>query len=638
MKILKSRWFICLFIIAVIFVVYYFQFPSKIPSTNYKVHPVNYQYENKQAMDTGAFYGQSPWSAAHRDSRNSDFIPLPSPNSVKRTWVGIEHGNFFMGPTIGVDGNVYATSAGGVGHSHLHAYDNAGNLLWKTKPMKTIDDFDSAAFLSAPVIDVDNNLFIADKNQLWSFTNKGEVRWVTDLVAQGIKGYVFSVYFTHEGFAGIISSDGKVALFNRDNGQLAMDILELPGVTGMPASPIPPGLWEDGLVDPDILQDSWNAIFGFNMEVANTPSVHPTTGRIFIVATGRKPNEVVLYGIDVKNGKISIAFETLLGKSGSGTSPTLSFDGRFVYVVGGKGRLMGIDSNTGKVKWQAKETSVTGVSSTTTPDGKVFTFDLNRLICWDGSNGKILWQHNMSEKIEELGIADELPMTAKLYGDLNADIVSGIMAAADGIWFIMTAGIAIPLSEEQQKQVQSPIEGLPLDNFKQPINYYLMHYDYEGNFVSRAPFVDTGALLAMGYDGRIYASTLSVSSSIAHYGAGSKMPFFMRNTPVPHGSLIAYEPESFLDYFKEIIEWNILKIDSVVNIQNFMQGKHLLHLEQLNGSLPTAHISLIEAHKNNEISDEKFNELKADLDALFPFTPNQLGVIYPQLQAILTKI
>ena len=131
-------------------------------------------------------------------------------------------------------------------------------------------------------------------------------------------------FFTHTGHAGVISGDGKVALFDRATGSLAMPLLDLPGVSGLPASPMPPGLWADGSIDERILQDSWDAIFGFNMEVANTPSVHSETGRIFIVATGREPDAVVLYGIDVTEEGLRIAFETPLGTSGSGTSPTLS--------------------------------------------------------------------------------------------------------------------------------------------------------------------------------------------------------------------------------------------------------------------------------------------------------------------------
>ena len=590
--------------LGVLFLWFYNQFPPEIEDSGFSVTDSIDDYVNQAPMDNGRFYGRSPWSGAHRDNRNSDYIPLPSPDAMRRTWTGIEGANFFMGPTISPDGRIYATSALGQGHSHLHAYDTRGNLVWQTKPMETWDDFDSAAFLSAPVTDTQGNLFIADSNQLWSFDSSGQIRWVTRLSDVGIEGYIFSVFFTHTGQAGVISSDGKVALFDRATGSLAMPLLDLPGVPGLPASPMPPGLWADGSIDERILQDSWDAIFGFNMEVANTPSVHSETGRIFIVATGREPDAVVLYGIDVTEEGLQIAFETPLGASGSGTSPTLSFDGRYVYVIDGEGYLNGISTDTGGIVWKSQERAVTGVSSTSTPSGKVLAFDLNYLVCWDGSNGDVLWKKDLRELA-----AEEVPWRASWYGEPHASLVSGIMAAADGIWAILSVGTSIPIPEERQGEIQPPIASLDITHFAQPVEYFLVHYDYEGNLSFKTPFVDAGALLAMGLDGRMYATTLSISSSIAYYGANVAMPFFMRNTPKPHGGLIAYEPESFLDYFRERIGWNKQLLDAG-------QGENAngqdVPWRNFVASMSSVHLILDEAFDRGEV-DERTYRLITDI-------------------------
>ena len=601
------------------------QFPPDPPApTGYAVGDAAYQHVTRAAFDNGPYYGRTTWSGAHRDARNSDYVPVPSPNALRRTWTGIERGNFFMPPVIGANGNVYATSAGGPGQSHLHAFTPAGRLLWKAAPMRSADDLDSAAYFSAPVVDVDDHLYLPDGNQLWSFTNQGAVRWVTDLPALGVNGYAFSAFFTHQGHVGLISSDGKVALFDRASGELALPILELPGVDGVPSSPIPPGLLADGLIDPALQQDNWDAIWGFNMEVANTPSISPETGRIFIVATGRQPDHTVLYGLDVRieapgstdcreslppeeqsGGEgtaadcstepgIEIAFETQLGVSGSGTSPTVSFDGRYVYVVDGEGHLTGVSAEDGRIAWQSSERSVMGVSSSTMPDGKVFTFQFNELICWDGTNGDVLWRHDLN------WIADEqITGLPRLFGRPQADVVSGITTTADGVWFIIKAGIEIDIPEDQRDMAQPPVAGLPLDTFKQPIKHFLVHYDYDGNFVSKAPFVDDGALVVMGLDGRMYATTLSVTTSIAHYGANPNMPFFMRNTPRPHGSLVAYDPASFLDYFKELVVWH---------------GALLRQGQQTPGqaaSLAALHLGLEEALAAGELQQGRYDELRA---------------------------
>ena len=591
-------WRVLLAVVAVLAVGGYWfstQFPPDPPApTGYAVRDAAYEYVAGVEFDNGPNFGRTTWSGAHRDARNSDYVPVPSPNAVRRTWTGIERGNFFMPPVIGANGNVYATSAGGPGESHLHAFTPGGRLLWKAAPMQSMDDLDSAAYFSAPVVDLDDHLFLADGNQLWSFTNEGAVRWVTGLPALGVNGYVFSAFFTHQGHVGLISSDGKVALFDRASGELALPVLDLPGVDGVPSSPMPPGLLVDDLIDPDLLQDNWDAIWGFNMEVANTPSVSPETGRIFIVATGRQPDHTVLYGLDVQEEGIVIAFETQLGVSGSGTSPTVSFDGRTVYVVDGEGHLTGVSTADGSIAWQSSDVSVMGVSSSTMPDGKVFTFQFNELICWDGSNGDVLWRHDLNWIAEE-----EITGWPTLFGRPQADIVSGVTTTVDGVWFIIKAGIEIEIPEDQQDMVQPPVAGLPVDTFKQPIKHFLVHYDYDGNFVSKAPFVDDGALVVMGLDGRMYATTLSVTTSIAHYGANPNMPFFMRNTPKPYGSLVAYDPVSFLDYFKELVVWH---------------GALLRDGEQAPGqaaSLAALHLSLEEALAAGELPQGEFDKLRA---------------------------
>ena len=591
-------WRVLLAVVAVLAIGGYWfstQFPPEPPApTGYAVRDAAYQHVNQAEFGNGPYFGRTTWSGAHRDARNSDYVPVPSPNAVRRTWTGIEGGNFFMPPVIGANGNVYATSAGGPGESHLHAFTPGGRLLWTAAPMQSMDDLDSAAYFSAPVVDVDDHLYLPDANQLWSFTNEGAVRWVTDLPALGVHGYAFSAFFTHQGHVGLISSDGKVALFDRASGELTVPILDLPGVDGVPSSPMPPGLLDDGLIDPALQQDNWDAIWGFNMEVANTPSVSPETGRIFIVATGRQPDHTVLYGLDVQEEGIEIAFETQLGVSGSGTSPTVSFDGGTVYVVDGEGHLTGVSAIDGSVVWQSSERSVMGVSSSTMPDGKVFTFQFNELICWDGSNGDVLWRHDLNWIAEE-----EITGWPTLFGRPQADIVSGVTTTVDGIWFIIKAGIEIEIPEDQRDMAQPPVAGLPLDTFKQPIKHFLVHYDYDGNFVSRAPFVDDGALVVMGLDGRLYATTLSVTTSIAHYGANPNMPFFMRNTPKPHGSLVAYDPASFLDYFKELVAWH---------------GALLREGRQAPGqaaSLAALHLSLEEALAAQELPQGEYDELRA---------------------------
>ena len=149
-------------------------------------------------------------------------------------------------------------------------------------------------------------------------------------------------------------------------------------------------------------------------------------------------------------------------------------------------------------------------------------------------------------------------------------------------------GTDIPIPIDRQGQIQPPIASLDITHFAQPTEYFLVHYDYDGNLKFKTPFVDAAALLAMGLDGRIYVTTFNASGSIAYYGANPDMPFFMRNTPKPYGGLIAYEPVSFLDYFEERVRWHAGDTDS----------------PGLQASLESLHLILDEAHDKGEIGGD----------------------------------
>lgn len=610
-------------LLAILFVGFYLQFPPKIEESSYASRDISYQYTNAEDADNGHHFGKSTWSAAHRDSRNSDYIPLVSPSKMVRAWDGIEGGNFFMGPIIGPDGNVYATSAGGVGESNLHAFDNAGNVLWKSEPMLDKDDLDSAAFFSAPVVDVDNNIFLPDENQLWSYDNKGNVRWVRDLSDYGINGFVFTVVFTKEGYGILTSSDGIVALFNRENGDLMLGSIELPGVNGVQSGAIPEGLFANGLVDEQILQDSWEGIWGFNMEVANTTSVDPETNRLFVVATGRKPEEIVVYGIDVTKSGLRIAFETLVGVNGSGTSPTLSFDGKMVYVADGKGIMNGISTDNGEIIWKSANALVTGVSPTVTPDNKILSFNTETISCIDNKTGEIIWTKDVSDMLISAGLDKKLRGITKIYGENDGSLMSGIMATEDGIWFIAVLNTLVPIPEDKRGSIDIPIEGIRTDVYAQPLKYFLIKADYDGNVLSATDFVDGGALMAMGLDGKIFVTTLSVASSIAFYNANQKMPFFMRNTPKPHGGLIAYEPASYYDYFKVRIENNMKRAEKMIAENKVNQND----LMRLNLSLSSNHLSLIESLTRKEIDHELHDVLHGKLEQVRNNLPKNLAQV-----------
>ena len=174
-----------------------------------------------------------------------------------------------------------------------------------------------------------------------------------------------------------------------------------------------------------------------------------------------------------------IAFETQLGVSGSGTSPTVSFDGSTVYVVDGEGHLTGVSAVDGSVVWQSSERSVMGVSSSTMPDGKVFTFQFNELICWDGSNGDVLWRHDLNWIADEeiTRLADALRSAAGGRGVRHHDHGGRRLGSSSR-----------PALRSRFRKISATwrsrrLPGCRSTPSNSPSKHFLVHYDYDGNFV-----------------------------------------------------------------------------------------------------------------------------------------------------------
>jgi hypothetical protein len=91
---------------------------------------------DKRDLDVGYNYASSPWPTAHRDMRNSDYTPFYTTADMDFSWIDLEHAGFFIGPTIGPEGNVYLPTGYGAGYSNLTCFDRYGNKLWESEKLK----------------------------------------------------------------------------------------------------------------------------------------------------------------------------------------------------------------------------------------------------------------------------------------------------------------------------------------------------------------------------------------------------------------------------------------------------------------------------------------------------------------------
>ena len=471
---------------------------------------------------TGTHYAQSPWASVHRDSRNSDYVPLAVSTRVAPAWSALEGAALLVGPVIGPEGNLYVPSGRGTGTSHLHAFSPAGKLLWETAPMRSLADFDYAAVVSAPIIDTDGNVYACDSNQLWSFTAQGRMRWVADLTVHGIAGFFVTPVFSHEGAVGGISTDGKVAFFNREDGSLAFDVLDLPGVSGPPSREPPPGLCGGGLLAPEFVRPLWDLIYGREVEVANTPAVSPQSGRIFITAGGATQDDGVLYGIDTSPEGLRLAFSAPMG-AGSGTSPAISPDGSLVYAIDDAGLMIAIDARSGERAWEAADT-MGQASPTVGGDGTIYSFNGMRgtIVAIDGASGALKW----SRQYDDIARA-HLGWRPLL--DRVATVDSIITATDNGLLAFLDLNYRLPIGEGE---------------YPQPRKIVVVQLSLEdgavlGWFEARD---SSGAFVVPDANGRLYLTLSSAATSISYYGVDPKLPWFLRAGIKPVGGFVAMTP------------------------------------------------------------------------------------------------
>jgi outer membrane protein assembly factor BamB len=265
----------------------------------------------------------------------------------------------------------------------------------------------------------------------------------------------------------------------------------------------------------------WDLIFGREIEVANTPAVHPEIGRIYITAAGDTPTSGVLYGIDTSPEGASIAFSTPMG-AGSGTSPAISPDGRYVYAIDDGGMMVAIDSYSGEVAWQVPDT-MGQASPSIGPDGTIYSFNgiEGTIVAIDGSDGSLKWRRQYNDIAEQhLRWIPFLPRVAT---------VDGLITVTDnGIWTFI----------DLNYQIRGGEQGFP-----QPRKIIVAQLDASngevlGWFESRDA---SGAFVIPDSDGSLYLTLSGTPTSISYFGVNDKLPGLLRSELKPQGGLVALE-------------------------------------------------------------------------------------------------
>ncbi len=486
------------------------------------------------------FYAQSSWPSVHRDSRNSDDAPYAVSRFNEVKWTALDGASLFGAPSIGPEGNLYATTGQGPGTSHLHAFDRDGNLLWESAPQQDVNDLDSSAAGNIALVDCNGDVYISDANQFWAFHSDGSIKWIKPLPVDS--GPLISPVFSRGGLVGGVSGRGKVLFYDRDTSDLAYPILDLPGSGGpIPTDPPPDGLLAGGLVDPEIIETLFYGLFGNVYEVVNTPAIHPTTGRLYIVGGGATPEVGTLYGIDFGESTLSIAFESSIA-GGSGSSPAISPNGDQVYAVGGDSVITAFDAETGVALWNADRAGL-AASPTVGRDGTIYTGFLESITALNPEDGSIKWSTDLNERALE-ALPPIPALRPVLPGGQPLIVVNSVITTTpEYLW------AAAVLSYEYTSLDLPNVLGIPRATL------LLALRPDDGSIAQGVVLRDTcGGTISIGTRGDIYVSHSALISSLYYYEVNPLMPDIF-DVPQPIGGLTALGPMRRRDHFHAGIQW-----------------------------------------------------------------------------------
>ncbi len=485
------------------------------------MNPVTHPWERAQ------------WNSIHGDSHNADAPPYPTAARYRQCWRQFDGAAVLFGPAIDGEGRLYSCTGRGSAHSHLHCFDDRGEVLWQSDPWRGGDELGPRACPFAPLLDGEGAVYVADEKAFWCFSTDGAIRWRTPLAPLGIHEGFPSAIFSPAGHVGGIALDGTALFLDRYSGKPAYAPLRLtPGAPPPPAA-VPPGTWQ-GLMDPGTASALFPGFFGTAFPVTNSPAVTVERRHIYLPFAGERPDESRLLALRETRAGLTTAFEAVFPGRCSVT-PSLSPDGATVYTGNHRGELLAFDGESGALRWRYSP-AATAASPTVGRDGTVYTGSTtsttgpSRLSAVDPEHGRARWCHSY-DQIAADRLPPRQPLPPFFEDPKPRAVINSVQTLGNGhllvvliLGYTFTAPGTAPLTQPHAAVLASI----------NPAN---------GQVLGVSPLPDSSeAAIVLAADGTVYTPHAALMTSIFYHGINPMLPPSHRTALAPVGGITALAP------------------------------------------------------------------------------------------------
>ncbi|MEM9861586.1 MAG: PQQ-binding-like beta-propeller repeat protein [Myxococcota bacterium] len=376
------------------------------------------------------------WHTMHGDTANSDHVWIALAPMLEFAWSVEEDFYVPEGPTFDNAGNLYFSPLfprEDVSLVSLNAETGARN--WAISGDGSNSGSGAILILDEPSAPGEQRVYHMSYSEAMALRPDGTVIWrvPTGLVEPpempGVRPPTHSFGFNYHPQADAVigvTLGGEVLAFDRTTGAVAAPTLRLPGApAAITSSGLPPSViaasnaltdevfgTANGLSFFEIVID---VIFGGGAQVTNYFGIDPNTGRIFIAATADDAADGVedgvselgaLYALDLTPDDAGAFTFSVVAEArftgGTGSTPSISADGRRVYVSDNVGNVIAYDADLEEL-WRLAVGAPIVASIAVAPDGgelyAVTSADVFRVTDL-GTSGRVDWTADLSLAFE----------------------------------------------------------------------------------------------------------------------------------------------------------------------------------------------------------------------------------------------